>query len=286
MKIIEITNVDFSLRHFLLPLMRAIRARGHEVVGACAEGPLLDDVRDRGVPGHRHPVRPPPVAAGASAGVPVAGRHPARRKARPGARPHADQRLPGPPGRLDRRGAEGRLYLPRLPVQPRRVLAAPPRPVPRHGVDRRARHRRVPDRLGSRGAGRPPPAHRRRAPRPSATAAIPAVFRPDPAARARIRAELGVPADRVVIIAVSRLVWHKGYPELAAAMRSVPQAELWVVGERLDSDRGADMAALLRVRRPRRTAAHAGLSRPMSRRCWPPPISSPCPAGSRACRCR
>ncbi len=50
-----------------------------------------------------------------------------------------------------------------------------------------------------------------------------------------------------MIIAVSRLVWHKGYPELAAAMRSVPEAELWVVGERLDSDRGADMAALLRA---------------------------------------
>src|ERR1700727_1596763 len=48
MKVIEITNVDFSLRHFLLPLMRAIRARGHEVVGACAEGPLLDDVRAEG----------------------------------------------------------------------------------------------------------------------------------------------------------------------------------------------------------------------------------------------
>src|SRR5271170_1787255 len=48
MKIIEITNVDFSLRHFLLPLMRAIRARGHEVVGACAEGPLLDDARAEG----------------------------------------------------------------------------------------------------------------------------------------------------------------------------------------------------------------------------------------------
>ena len=49
-----------------------------------------------------------------------------------------------------------------------------------------------------------------------------------------------------MVIAVSRLVWHKGYPELAAAMRMVPEAELWVVGERLDSDRGADMAAVLR----------------------------------------
>ena len=56
-----------------------------------------------------------------------------------------------------------------------------------------------------------------------------------------------MPGDRVAIIAVSRLVWHKGYPELAAAMRSVPEAELWVVGERLASDRGADMVALLRA---------------------------------------
>ncbi len=62
----------------------------------------------------------------------------------------------------------------------------------------------------------------------------PAVFHPDPAARARIRAALGTPADRVVVVAVSRLVRVKGYPELAAAMREVPDAELWVVGERLD----------------------------------------------------
>ncbi|HTN09345.1 MAG TPA: glycosyltransferase family 1 protein, partial [Acetobacteraceae bacterium] len=42
MKVIEVTNVDFSLRHFLLPLMRGIRARGHEVIGVASEGPLLD----------------------------------------------------------------------------------------------------------------------------------------------------------------------------------------------------------------------------------------------------
>ena len=53
--------------------------------------------------------------------------------------------------------------------------------------------------------------------------------------------DLGVPDDRVVVVAVSRLVRHKGYPELPPAMRDVPDAELWVVGERLDSDRGDDM---------------------------------------------
>ena len=73
----------------------------------------------------------------------------------------------------------------------------------------------------------------------------PTRFRPDPEARARVRAELGVPEDRPVVVAVSRLVRIKGYPELVAAMRDVPQAELWVVGERLGSDRGADMDAVL-----------------------------------------
>ena len=43
-----------------------------------------------------------------------------------------------------------------------------------------------------------------------------------------------------MVIAVSRLVRHKGYPELLAAMRDV-DAELWVVGERLASDHGEDM---------------------------------------------
>jgi glycosyltransferase involved in cell wall biosynthesis len=51
---------------------------------------------------------------------------------------------------------------------------------------------------------------------------------------------LGVPDDRVAVIVVSRLVRHKGHPELLAAMRDV-DAELWVVGNRLDSDHGEDL---------------------------------------------
>jgi glycosyltransferase involved in cell wall biosynthesis len=66
------------------------------------------------------------------------------------------------------------------------------------------------------------------------------VFRPDPAARARIRAEIGTGPDRPVVMVASRLVRHKGYPELLMAMREV-DAELWVVGERLASDHGEDI---------------------------------------------
>ena len=67
----------------------------------------------------------------------------------------------------------------------------------------------------------------------------PAVFRPDPAARARLRAGFGVNDDRPVVVAISRLVRAKGYGELLEAMKSVPGAELWVVGERLASDHDA-----------------------------------------------
>jgi len=40
-------------------------------------------------------------------------------------------------------------------------------------------------------------------------------------------------------------VRHKGHPELAAALSQVPDMELWVVGERLPSDRGPDIGAIL-----------------------------------------
>src|ERR1700727_1507610 len=49
MKIMKLPNGGFSLRQFLFPLMRAIRARGHEVIGACAEsGTFLDVPRAEG----------------------------------------------------------------------------------------------------------------------------------------------------------------------------------------------------------------------------------------------
>ena len=47
-KIAQLCAVDFTLRHFLLPLMEGLRAEGHEVVGVCAEGPLLEPVRAAG----------------------------------------------------------------------------------------------------------------------------------------------------------------------------------------------------------------------------------------------
>jgi glycosyltransferase involved in cell wall biosynthesis len=246
MKIIEITNVDFSLRHFLLPLMRAMRARGHDVVGGCAEGPLLDGVRAEGfrviaIPFVR---RLSPLAHVRAFRSLVA----ILRAEEPDI-VHGHMPISGFLARLAARVAgvptvaytcHGFLFNDRSSSRPRRALSFVMEWIGARVTDvfmtvseAEARDARL---LGI--CARAEAVRNGRNPR---------VFRPDRLARARIRAELGVPQDRVVIIAVSRLVWHKGYPELAVAMRSVPEAELWIVGERLETDRGPDMIALLRA---------------------------------------
>jgi glycosyltransferase involved in cell wall biosynthesis len=243
MKIIEITNVDFSMRHFLLPLMRAIRARGHEVVGACAEGPLLDGVRAEGfrviaVPFER---RVSPLAHLRAFRALVA----ILRAEKPDL-VHAHMPISGFVARLAARAAG----VPLVAYTCHGFL------FNQDGNWMRSRMSLVMEWIAGRAtdifltvsATEATDARRLTIFRNAVAIGNgrdPAVFRPDPAARARIRAELGVPDDRVVVVAVSRLVRAKGYPELAEAMRAVPTAELWVVGERLCTDRGEDMDALL-----------------------------------------
>ena len=243
MKIIEITNVDFSLRQFLLPVMRGIRARGHEVIGVCAEGPLLDGVRAEGF----HVV-----------GVPF------QRRLTPLAHVRAFRDLV----RLFRTERPDLVHA-HMPISGFLArLAARVAGVPRvaytcHGFlfnQQGSWLRRgagfVMEWIGGRftdvfmtvsasEAADAARLHIFRGAEIIGNGRDPAVFRPDPAARARIRAALGTPGDRAVVVAVSRLVRVKGYPELAAAMHAIPDAELWVVGERLDSDRGDDMRELL-----------------------------------------
>jgi glycosyltransferase involved in cell wall biosynthesis len=248
MKIIEITNVDFSLRQFLLPLMRELRSRGHEVIGACAEGQFLNVPRGEGfrivpIPFAR---RKSPLAHWRAYQVLVR----LFREEKPDL-VHAHMPISGFLARM----AAWRAGVPRIaytchgfwfnyPGNPARQavgflmewIAARVTSVFLTVSDEEARD-----------------AHRLCISRDAISVRNgrdPAVFQPDPIARTRIRTDLGVPGDRVVIVAVSRLVRHKGYPELAAAMRAVPDADLWVVGERLLSDRGEDMLTLLR---------HAGL---------------------------
>ncbi len=243
MKVLEIANVDFSLRHFVLPLMRGARARGHEVVGVCADGALLADVRAEGF-------RVVPVAFGRRLLTPAHARAfralVALMQAEKPDLVHAHMPISGVVARLAARAAG----VPRVAYTCHGFwFNAPASPV-RRGVgfatewlaarctdvfltvseEEAADARRLGIAAGAVASG---------------NGRDPAVFRPDPAARARIRAGFGVPDDRVVILAVSRLIRSKGYPELAAALRAITGAELWVVGERLASDHGPDMGRLL-----------------------------------------
>jgi glycosyltransferase involved in cell wall biosynthesis len=238
-KIIEVTNVDFSLRHFLLPLMRGARGRGHEVIGVCADGPLLAEVRAEGF----RVVTPPlvrglsPLAQWRAFWALVA----LFRAERPDL-VHAHMPISGFLARLAARAAG----VPRVAYTCHGFLFNQPGPWVRRAASFMMEFLagRVTDVFTTVSTEEAADARRLRIARiavPVGNGRDPAVFRPDPAARAAVRAALGVADDAVVVTAVSRLVRHKGYPELLAAMRDVP-AELWVVGERLASDHGEDMA--------------------------------------------
>jgi glycosyltransferase involved in cell wall biosynthesis len=66
--------------------------------------------------------------------------------------------------------------------------------------------------------------------------------------RARIRKAVGSAQDRTVIMTIGRLVAEKGFPELIEAMRDV-DADLWVIGERLESDHAFDIDYTMRIAR-------------------------------------
>jgi len=241
-KVIEVTNTDFALRQFLLPLMRAGRKRGHEMIGIAPDGPLLRGVEAEGFRVIAHPFvrRVSPATHLASfrllletfrrerpdvvhAHMPISG-FLARAAARAAGVPRVAYTCHGflfrPPARWPLRAGTlamewlgGRLTDVYLTVSEADAALA--------------RRLAIFPRAEAIGNGRDG-----------------AIFRPDAAARVRIRAGFGTPAERVVVLIVSRLVRPKGYPELIEAMRALPEAELWVVGERLPSDRGTDLTPL------------------------------------------
>jgi glycosyltransferase involved in cell wall biosynthesis len=237
-KVIEVTNVDFSLRHFILPLMRGIRARGHTVIGVCADGPLLADLREEGFRCEALPLArslsPIAQARGLAALTALF------RAEKPGL-VHAHMPISGFLARLAARAAG----VPRVAYTCHGFLFNQPAPWPRRAASLAMEFLagRLTDIFLTVSTEEAADAVRLKIfPHPIAigNGRDPALFHPDEDARTAIRAGFGVPADRVVITAVSRLVRHKGYPELLAAMRGL-DAELWVVGERLPSDHGEDL---------------------------------------------
>ncbi len=302
MKILEITNVDFSLRHFLLPLMRGLRARGHEVGGVGADGPRLADGR---ADGFRVEALPMARSLSPLAHV-LAFRALVRliRRERPDL-VHAHMPISGVLARLAARACGVKL----VAYTCHGYLFNQPGPLPRRLVSLLLEWLagRVTDRYFTVSDEEAADARRLRIHRGAVgigNGRSPAAFHPDPRLRAQVRAALGTPEERVVVIVVSRLVRHKGHPELLAAMAQVPDAELWVVGDRLPSDHGEMLEhAFEAAAGPGAPAVWRRCSvcwpAPASARassawatattcppCWPPPTSSCCRATSRGCRCR
>jgi glycosyltransferase involved in cell wall biosynthesis len=240
MKILEIANVDFSLRHFVLPLMRALRARGHEVVGACADGALLDIPRAEGFRVETLPMARSlnPLAQSRA----YAATLDLIRREKPDL-VHAHMPISG----LLARAAARRAGVPRIAYTCHGFVFNQPGPWWRRSLSLALERAAggITDTYMTVSAEEAADA-RRLGIHPAPVAVLngrdPALFHSDAAARAALRAELGVPEDACVVIGVSRLVRHKGWPELLQAVCAAPaNCVLWVVGERLGSDHGEDL---------------------------------------------
>lgn len=237
MKICQLCAVDFSMVHFLLPLMRAMRDAGHEVVGVCADGPLLDKVRGEGF-------RVETVPFDRSFDLRAHGR--AYRALVPLFRRekfdlvHVHTPIAALIGRL----AARRARVPRIAYTAHGFyFHEHMRPMVRRAfIGLEWLGGRMTDVLFTQAEEDAATARRHHLCRTGAITAIgngvdPDRFHPetDIGARAARRSDQGAGPDDVVILMVGRMVAEKGYPELLAAMAEV-DAQLWVVGERLASD--------------------------------------------------
>ncbi|MDJ0951666.1 MAG: glycosyltransferase family 4 protein [Alphaproteobacteria bacterium] len=235
MKICQLCAVDFTMYHFLLPLMEGMQRAGHDVVGVCSPGELVGPVREAGFRVET---------------VPIARSYDLRRHLESYAALLAFMRrerfdlvhVHTPVAALIGRVAAWRAGVPRIAYTA-------------HGFyfhERMPRSKRMlflalewlagrtTDVLFTQAEEDAATARRYRLCRGDIVTAIgngvdPIRFESDNTVRGRVRHNLGVDEDTVVIVMVGRLVAEKGYPELFEAMRSVA-AQLWVVGERLKSD--------------------------------------------------
>ena len=245
MKILELCAVDFTLYHFLMPLIRGIASRDHEVVAACAEGARAAEVRTQGVR----------VEA-----IPFSRRILAFRQHLQSYRAlsellrrekfdivHVHTPLAAAIGRLSAWSAG----------VPKVVYTA-------HGFYFHEHMRfwkrwffvgmewllgRITDVLFTQAEEDASIARRYRLCRGGVIEAIhngadPARFYPscDPLEQEQMRVHNSTGADACVIVVVGRLVEEKGYRELLTAISEI-DAILWVVGERLVSDHAKGIVA-------------------------------------------
>jgi glycosyltransferase involved in cell wall biosynthesis len=237
MKIAQLTNVDFSLTHFLLPLMRELRARGHEVVGICADGPKLAPAREEGFR-----IAPIPFARSANplANLPAFLALIRLFRQERFDLLHVHTPLAGLVGRIAGRiagipriayTAHGFYFHERMRPSAYRAHVM----LERFG-------RRFTDVLMTQSAEDAETAKAEGIAPGGRVTVIgngvdPALFRPGTAEeRAAARAAMGVAEDDVVAVMIGRMVAEKGYPELLAALSATPGLTLACIGTRLESD--------------------------------------------------
>jgi len=245
MKICQLCAVDFTLYHFILPLMRAEQAAGHEVIGVCSGGPWLEKVRAEGFR-----TMPLPIARNLS---PLRHWVSYLRLVRLFRQErfdlvHVHTPIAALLGRLAaRRAGVGRIvytahgfyFHERMAPWKRALFIVLEKWGGRHT-----------DVLFTQAEEDAESARRLGLCRGGVIEAIgngvePARFSPPTdggAARAKLLVELDTPENAVVVMMTGRLVAEKGYPELFAAMAG-QDAILWAAGERLASDHAAQVSA-------------------------------------------
>jgi glycosyltransferase involved in cell wall biosynthesis len=255
-RILEVAAIDFQVWHFLMPLMRALRARGHTVEVAARDGAYSGAVRAEGFEVH-----PIPFSRSLDLGA-----H--RTAYRALSALLARRRFDIVHGHYPVAGHLARIAARRAGV-PEIVYTShgysflkPGNPLARAAMfAAEAIAARCQTTLFTQSAEEARLAERLRlAPRKGAVAigngVDPARFHPpateaERADRAALRAGCGAAEDTVVLVIVSRLVAHKGHAPLLAAAEHLPRAHVWVVGERLPSDHGDridDILAAARLR--------------------------------------
>lgn len=245
MKICQLCAVDFTLYHFLLPLMRGMRDAGHEVVGVCRDGAFADQVRAEGFRVEAIDFeRNYDILHHARAYREVVKLF--RREAFDLVHVHS------PIAALIGRLAAARTGVPRTVYTAHGFYFHEHQPwwLRSAFIGLEWIGGRFTDVLFTQAAEDAETARRFHLCRGGVIEAIgngvdPDRFRPADAAdgeRQALRKEMGTSPDDVVVLMVGRLVAEKGYPELFEAMKGLAGVKLWVVGKRLESDHASSIA--------------------------------------------